>query len=194
MDQAVTVLCDAFYDYPVMRYVLGHSTPDYDSRLQTLIRFFASARVIREEPVLGAYDHHGNLGGVALITLPGEHPSPEALNNQREAVWAELGTPERQRYEAFSQACQQFTIQLPHHHLNMIGVRRSHAGRGLARDLLEAVQELAQADPQSCGVSLSTETRKNVPLYTHFGYRLLGHAKISNDLETWAFFLETVPQ
>jgi hypothetical protein len=39
IEHAVTVLCDAFHDYPVMRYVLGPLV-DYDYRLRTLIGFF----------------------------------------------------------------------------------------------------------------------------------------------------------
>jgi hypothetical protein len=70
----------------------------------------------------------------------------------------------------------------------MIGVRGSHTGRGLARKLLEAVHRLSDADGGSAGVSLTTETGRNVPLYEYFGYRQLGHAVIGDGLETWAFF------
>jgi hypothetical protein len=92
---AVTVLCDAFRDYPVMRYVLG------------------------------IYDRGGTLAATALVTLPGERRVPEALSRQRESVWKELGPAERERYEGFGNACAQFGVDSPHHHLNMIGVRRS---------------------------------------------------------------------
>jgi GNAT superfamily N-acetyltransferase len=188
VDQATAVLCDAFYDYPVMRYVLGPAESDYDPRLWTLIGFFVSARIFRDEPVLGVDDDEGNLEAVALVTLPGERPSPEALRERREAVWQELGAAERSRYEAFGAAAGRLTLEDPHHHLNMIGVRRTCAGRGLARVLLRAVHNLSHADPQSCGVTLSTETSQNLPLYAHFGYRLLGHAQVSDELETWALF------
>jgi len=184
---AVTVLCDAFRDYPVMQYVLG-SADDYDRRLRTLIDFFVSARVFREEPVLGLYDRDGTLAAVALVTLPGERPAPEALSVQREAVWKELGAAERGRYEGFGTACAQFSVESPHHHLNMIGVRRSYMGRGFARKLLEAVHQLSDADDGSAGVSLSTEAAHNLPLYEHFGYRQLSHAVVGPGLETWAFF------
>jgi predicted acetyltransferase len=76
----------------------------------------------------------------------------------------------------------------------MIGVRRSHAGRGLARQLLTAVHDLSRVDPRSSGVTLSTEAANNVPLYHHFGYQLLSHARVSDDLETWAFFRAGTPQ
>jgi GNAT superfamily N-acetyltransferase len=96
--------------------------------------------------------------------------------------------PPSERYEAFGEAGDQFELEAPHYHLNMIGVRRSHATRGLGRELLTAVHDLSRADPLSCGVTLSTETERNVPLYDHFGYRLMGYARVSDDLETWAFF------
>ena len=186
-EDAVTVLCDAFQDYPVMRYVLG-STGDYHRRLRTLIGFFVSARAYRDEPVLGVHDRAGTLSAVAVVSLPGQREAPEALATLREQVWAELGAEERQRYEAYGAACEPFAIISPHYHLNMIGVRRSHAGRGLARKLMEAVHRLSDADSGSSGVSLTTETVQNLPLYEHFGYRRMGHAVVGGGLETWAFY------
>ncbi len=186
-EAAVTVLCDAFHDYPVMRYVLGASD-GYDRRLRSLIGFFVAARVLRDELVLGIHDEAGTLAAAVLVTLPGERKAPEALLVRREALWRELGAVERKRYEAFGETAGKFVVQAPHHHLNMIGVLRSHAGRGFARQLLQAVHALSQADPNSCGVSLSTEDTRNLPLYQKFGYELLGHGRVADELETWAFF------
>jgi GNAT superfamily N-acetyltransferase len=186
-EQAVTALCDAFYDYPVMRYVLGSQT-GYDRRLRVLVDFFVSARVFRDEPVLGVPGDGGALAAAAVVSLPGERPAPEALAVRREEVWRMIGAAERKRYEAFGDACAGFTLETPHHHLNMIGVRRAYAGRGFGRLLLDAVHDLAQADSQSAGVTLTTESPQNVALYQHFGYRVLGHAQVSEELETWTFF------
>ena len=47
---------------------------------------------------------------------------------------------------------------------------------------------MADADDSSAGVSLSTESQQNLPLYAHFGYQQLGHAVVGPGLETWAFF------
>jgi GNAT superfamily N-acetyltransferase len=138
--------------------------------------------------MLGVHDEEGILAAVALVTLPGERDAPEALLLRRDALWRELGAAERQRYEAFGEAAGRFTVEAPHHHLNMIGVRRSHAGRGLARQLLGAVHGLSEADPSSSGVTLSTEDPRNLSLYPRFGYQLLGHAAVADELETWAFF------
>jgi len=186
-DDAVAVLCEAFYQYPVMRHVLGPGG-GYDRRLRTLIGFFVSARVLRDEPVLAVRDDAGGVVAAALVTLPGHRPSPQALDARREAVWRELGAAERERYEAYGTAGRQFHIEQPHCHLNMIGVRPAHAGRGLARELLGAVHARSLADPHSAGVSLSTETPANLGFYRRFGYRVLGHARVADDLETWALF------
>jgi GNAT superfamily N-acetyltransferase len=186
-DPALSVLCEAFHDYPVMRFVLG-STPGYDRRLRTLIGFFVTARLLREDLILGFTDDDGILAAVALVTLPAQRDPPEALAIRREAVWQELGAAERVRYEAFGAAAHEFDIEEPHHHLNMIGVHPSHLGRGHASPLLHHIHALADLDPGSSGVSLSTESERNVKLYEHFGYHQLGYARVAKELEMWAMF------
>lgn len=183
----VAVLCDAFHDYPVMRYVLGAAQP-YDDRLRTLVGLFVSGRVLRNDPLLGVYDDAGLLTAAATMTLPGDLSPPAALIAHREAVWGELGREARTRYDAFSSATQQFAIPAPHHHLNMIGVLRSHQGRGLSRGLLETAHDLSGSDPHSAGVSLSTEHPGNLSLYAHFGYRVQGRARVADTLDTWTLF------
>jgi GNAT superfamily N-acetyltransferase len=186
-DDAVTVLCDAFRDYPVMRYVLG-SAGDYERRLRTLVGFFVSARVFRDEPVLGMLDSEGTLVAAAIISRSSERPELEALAVRREEVWAELGTAARARYDAYGAASATFFPDFPHYHLDMIGVRRSHQGMGLARPLLEAVHRISEEDGGSAGVCLTTEAPQNIPFYEHFGYLLIGQARVADAYDTWTFF------
>ena len=183
----VDVMCDAFRDYPVMRFVLGNAIegPD-DPRLRALVGLFVRARELRGEPMFALLEGDRAVGA-ATGTLPGTRPPSEAFVQLRERVWSELGPEPRARYEAFATAGEPFYPREPHHHLNMLGVRRSHAGRGLARPLLEAVHALADADPNSTGVTLSTEDPKNVPLYEHFGYVVQGHVAVGDGLESWVF-------
>jgi ribosomal protein S18 acetylase RimI-like enzyme len=187
-DEAVAVLCDAFHEYPVMRFVLGDSSQSYDRRLATLISLFVAARVLREEPLLGVRNQTGTLTAVAVVTLPGERPSPEALSRKREAVWQELGSAARERYDRFSSSGAEYALTTPHHHLNMIGVRRADAGRGFGRALLDAVHHLSAQDPGSSGVTLTTEDVRNLSLYEKFGYRRLGHSRVSQGLESWSLY------
>ena len=185
---AVRVLCDAFSDYPVMRSILGMTEPDsFARRLHALVEFFVMARALRDEPIL-AIESDGQVVAAATLTPPESSPTPAALSDVRSRLWADLGVDALDRYEAFGRVWDQFEIDQPHYHLNMIGVVGEHRGRGLGRRLLDAVHDLSSADPKSTGVSLTTEDPANVPLYEHVGYRVVGHGYVSPDVETWGLF------
>jgi GNAT superfamily N-acetyltransferase len=182
LDGIVEVLADAFGSYPVMRHVLSDGG-DYAGNLDVLLRFFATARILRGEPVLGA-SLEGTLVGVALVSFP-EVESPPALAALRTDVWEALGDAARDRYERFGQTTAAFFQGLSRTHLNMIGVRGRTQGRGVGRVLLESVAELALARNETAGVTLTTEVRSNVDLYEKFGYEVIGHVQVSPDLESW---------
>ena len=185
--QVVEVLAESFRDYPVMRFVLRDSAR-YDADLRHLVHLFASARVLRREPMLGVRDAGGGLVGVAIMTLPASGPPPEEFLALREETWSRLGAAARQRYDAFGAAAGTLTRAEPHHHVNMIGVRPAAQGRGHARALLEAAHALAARDAASTGVSLSTEREGNLPLYARFGYQVDGHVRVDDALESWTLF------
>lgn len=189
VEDVVDVLCDAFRDYPVMQFVIGPGHDDYNARLRQLVGFFVRRRLGGGAPLFGV-SRNGALVAAAALTLPAEPPATAVLAAMREAVWRALGDDARERYDAYGRAAGGFEIAAPHHHLNMIGVRRAHAGQGLARPLLEAVTALVRDDPGSAGVSLTTELRGNVSFYEHFGYRLVGHVRVSPELESWGLFLD----
>jgi GNAT superfamily N-acetyltransferase len=185
----VSVFCDSFHDYPVMRFVVGPDG-DVDDRLQKLIDFFVFRRIRQGGPLLGIVDN-GNLLAAAIMTLPSEPPMPAEVAARRDALWIALGDEARKRYEQYGAgAAKALVVARPHHHLNMIGVRRTAQGKGLARPLLEAAHALSVNDPNSSGVSLTTETPRNLTLYERFGYRVTGHARIAPELESWGLFLE----
>jgi GNAT superfamily N-acetyltransferase len=193
MPDVVAVLADAFHDYPVMRFIVGPGHADYDRRLHELISFFVFRRMRQGGPMLGVRDAHGALVGAAVMTLPVEPEAPADVLARRAALWRDLGDDARTRYETYAHTTKPFMTERPHHHLNMIGVRQAHAGRGVARPLLDAVAEISGDDSGSSGVSLTTEVARNVTLYERFGYRVTGHAQVSPDLETWGMFLSRRP-
>ena len=181
------VLYEAFYNYPVMRYVLGEKD-DYDNRLRKLVGFFVANRALRKEPMFGIYNSENRLVAAAIVTLPGDIPAPEELKRRREILWDEIGSDERMRYEAYGKAASGLLPKEPHHHLNMIGVRPAYKGQGLARQLNTSVEELVSSHPTSSGLSLNTEVESNVNFYLHLGYEIVGQKLFDNNFETWGFF------
>ncbi|MGD8306277.1 MAG: GNAT family N-acetyltransferase [Ignavibacteria bacterium] len=184
--EIVDVLCNSFADYPVMLYVLN-SEINYNHRLKVLINFFVMARIFREEAVIGIGDG-ANLTGVALTSNPDNSLVITELNELREKVWAELGPESRSRYQNFGDTCAQFKVTEPHIHLNMIGVRTEAQGNGLAGKLMEAVHLLSKSDPNSKGVTLTTEDPEKVSFYKYMGYKIIGEAMVTPKLKTWGFF------
>lgn len=185
--ETVDVLCESFYNYPVMKYVLGEKN-DYDIRLRKLVAFFVSARAFRNEPLLGVNNSNNKLVAVAAVTLPGDIPSPPELFKMRDKLWEEIGSEEKARYEKYGSVASGLLPKEPHHHLNMIGVRNAYQGKGLARQLINKVEELVSTHPISTGLSLNTEVEENVNFYLHLGYELVGRAEVDNGIQTWGFF------
>jgi GNAT superfamily N-acetyltransferase len=185
--QVADVLCDAFHDYPVMRLVLGTTTGATDARLRRLIEFFVMARALRDEPMFGVYVG-GALAAAAIASYPDRVVRPPELETLREAVWRELGSAERERYEGCGRVWQSLAANVPHVHLNMIGVRGSAQGMGLGRLLLDRIHRLSRETPGSTGVTLTTEDPANVPLYQRAGYEIVGQARLAPFVETWSFY------
>jgi ribosomal protein S18 acetylase RimI-like enzyme len=187
IDETVDALCDAFHDYPVMTYVVGNAGAEYDRFLRELVRVFVMSRILREDPVLGI-EEGGRLVAIATTTSPGDRPVPSEIDAIRDAMWKILGAAAKTRQETLVEVWQRLEQPGHHVHLNMLGVRRSRAGRGLGGRLLNAVHAMSRTDPRSSGVTLSTEDPKNVALYRHFGYEIIGYDRVTDDLETWQFF------
>lgn len=186
-DEIIDVMCDAFFDYPVMRYTLGLNG-DYGTRLRQLVGLFVAGRVHRDDPLMGIRGPAGELRAAVTLSQPtSRDPDPEFME-LRVRTWGELGDDARQRYEQFTVAARNAVLPDEHLHVNMIGVRRDFQGSGLARAMLERVHELSSSMPRSGGVSLTTERTDNVRFYERFGYRVVGHANVAPDFETWTMF------
>jgi GNAT superfamily N-acetyltransferase len=186
VEAVTTLLCEAFADYPVMRFVLG-PREDYPARLRTLIGLFVANRAVPGDPFFAVTDGT-ELGGVALCTPPNPPAASPALEEIRERAWTALGADARERYAACVRAWTDVGIAEPNVHLNMLAVHPRCWGRGLARPLLEQVHALSRELPASRGVTLTTEDPGNVPLYRYFGYELVDRRRIAPELETWGFF------
>ena len=185
-EAVTTLLCDAFAEYPVMRYVAGDGG-DYAARLRTLIEFFVANRVLHGGPIFTISDGP-NLTGAALCTLPGAAAPPEALEGVRQKTWAALGADARERYDDCLRGWGPLGVDEPNVHLNILAVPPRYQGRGLGRVLAERVHALSLEHPESRGVTLTTEDPANVALYQHLGYRVVGRGQIAPGIQTWGLW------
>jgi GNAT superfamily N-acetyltransferase len=182
----VEVLAEAFADYPILHHLIG-SGEAFAERLEALLGFFVAARRARSELVLGVSMGEG-WAAVALATLPDAVAPPGALDAARERAWALLGTAARARYEDLGQRWQRLAVAEPHLHLNLVGVRTAHRGRGLGAALVQAVVDRSRSHSTSCGVSLTTETEANVGFYQTLGFEIRGSVEVAPGLRSWVLF------
>lgn len=66
----------------------------------------------------------------------------------------------------------------PNWYLNMIAVDPIHQGNGYGGSLLRS--KLEELDKQNLPCYLNTQNKNNLPLYEHFGFKLVGKARIPN--------------
>jgi len=183
---ALNVLCAAFHDYPVMRYVIGEADPEYDEKLRELIGFFVEARLTRNIPLIGLHDAN-DLLGVAVVSPPKEIPIPRELANCHAQVQRRLGREAMARFDRYNEACEATDPGHVAHYLGMIGIHPEAQGRGMGRQLIDAVKDRARFHPESTGITLNTERESNLPFYEKAGF-LKGSEADVGPLHTWSFY------
>ena len=187
VEEIISVFCDAFYDYPVMRGVIGSAGDDYNRRLHALIELFVMRRIWNQDPILGIFSD-GKLVACATLTAPNSESGHKVNADKEEMLWQKLDQQSRQRYEGFCTVWAGFAFKQPHYHVNMIGTRQSYQAQGLAKQLLDVVHAMSRGNSISCGVSLTTEDPQNISFYEHVGYKVINNLKLSADIRTWGFF------
>jgi GNAT superfamily N-acetyltransferase len=183
---ALDVLCGAFHHYPVTRYVIGEGDPEYGDKLRELIGFFVEGRLTRGVPLIGLYDSN-DLLGVAVVSPPQEIPPPREFEVCQAQAERRLGREAMARFERYEKACEATDPGHVAHYLGMIAVRPDVQGRGLGRQVIDAVKARARSDPISTGVTLNTELASNLPFYEKLGF-IKGSEADLGPLHTWSFY------
>ena len=152
---ALDVLCDAFHDYPVMRYVLADAGAAYDSQLRRLIDFFCEARLTRRMPMY-AKEVDGQFAAVALVSPPAEGDIPAELARCYDDLIAVLGQAADTRMECYEAACEEAGDPgTPSHYLGVLGVASTHQRQGYGQQLVERAKQLVREDATSATTSNS---------------------------------------
>ena len=190
-NEAVEVLTSAFHDYPVMRFVLKTKGEEYATQLKALMEFYCEARLAKDRPVIGIRNEDA-LVAVALVDETSLKPWAE-MQSELIRLKSIIGEGAYSRLELYEKMSSRGEPATPHHFLGMIAVRPEYQGKGYARVLMDAVEQISVADSHSSGVCLSTEDPENVRLYEHFGYQVIAEIDIE-ELHSWCMFLSTEPK
>jgi len=187
-DEAVVVLCESFYDYPVMRFVLADAGRRYDEHLSALVAYFCSRRLVGDGWVLGAMVGR-ELAGVSVFDEPGSDlvESEDELRQWTLALERDIGEEAVGRLSEYDAVGESLLPEGDYHYLGMLGVVSRYQGLGLGKKLVEATQALAADSPASSGVCLDTESPENVPFYERLGFEIVGEADVA-DIHSWCMF------
>lgn len=171
---AAGLLARAFFSDPLF----GHFFPDPAARLSQLEALFAFR--LRNE-VDDAYAPSPALEGLALWQLPRGHKPrlnpaalPRALALVLNAGWQPL-----QRMVHFQRWClalRDTLIRDPYVYLDTLAVAPAFQRQGFARRLLMPV--LKMADDLGVPVYLETQNRRNIDIYTHFGFEVISRTRL----------------
>ena len=187
--QVVDVLTAAFYDYPAMRYFMEGEQTDYGRKLQLLVDFFCEARLWMDwSPLVVRVDK--TPVAAALVNPPAATVLTSELRQTLDELKEAVGSAVMNNMLAYEKTCERMEPEAPHHYLGMIGVLPGHQGQGYARLIISYIHEAVDNDPESTGICLNTENPKNVPLYRHLGYEVIGEADVG-PLHTWSMFRPT---
>jgi GNAT superfamily N-acetyltransferase len=174
---AVEILATAFYDYPVMRYVLSDAGNRYPDHIRALVGFYLETRYTRDWPILGLW-HNGELQAVAGINAPEALPWPPELHEKYADLGVAIGDAAIERMEAFENECDASEPEEPHYFLGIIGVNPEAQGKGYAGAIIDQLKEMSRLHPTSQGVCLTTQSDANIALYKHLGFRLIDETRV----------------
>lgn len=172
-DSAVELLTAAFENDPGWRHVSGAVGDEHRRCLNVAYRAaWALYRGFRQ-PSLGVLSG-ARLAGVALLNEPEVQFPPPVRTRWAEEIRRAAGSEVLERLLQNGREAMKQRPAQPHLYLSTLAVHPDFQGRGYGRALLERTHALSEKHLGSDGVCLETENPQNVPLYEHFGYRVIG--------------------
>ncbi len=186
---AAEVLARAFYDDPIF----VHFIPDASERknkLPYLIRFLTRYGISHGE----VYAISSNMEGVA-VWIPSEKAARtqwRMMVNGGLSLYLKLGrkiVSRRRPVIDFISLIHRLHAPFRHWYLELIGIDPELQGKGYAGILLKAM--LARLDRENVPCFLETQNGNNVPIYQHYGFKVVENVVIpGTKLRHWAMLRE----
>jgi len=186
---AAQVLSRAFYDDPVFSYLI----PDALQRRNKLHHLFET--MVRYSVSYGeVYATSPNLEGIA-VWLPSdrvEMTSWQGIRSGGLSIILKLGLRSTLRQlSLYDSMCSTHKCHIlsPHWYLYLLGVEPELMGKGYASNLVKVV--LNRTDRESLVCYLDNTNEKNLPMYQHYGFRVVEEYKVpKSGVSLWAMLRE----
>lgn len=180
--QASRVLCHAFYQDPLVRYILT----DEARRTQVLPSFYRI--VVRYALRHGEVSTTSDLDGVACwLTLGNTTVSSWRLLGVAPTALFSFSLSEQRRntiYSRYTDEVHEQAISRPHWYLWGLGVEPSRQHQGLGGQLIQPI--LARADRDGLPCYLETTNGANVPFYERQGFTIVSDGIVpGTELRVW---------
>lgn len=171
---AAGMLARAFYSDPLF----GDFFPDPAARLDHLTALFMFR--LRTE-LANAYTTSPALEGLAIWEAPREHRSPLRLTSLPAGLGLALALGVQPllrliRFQRWSLALRGTLVRDPYWYLDTLAVAPAFQRQGFARRLLSFGLKLA--DDAGLPVYLETQNRRNLDIYTHFGFKIIARTHL----------------
>lgn len=186
---AAEVLALAFHDYQLLQY----ASPD-ESEREKIVPYFCQSVLHYGIRYGEAYATSLNLEGVAVWITSDYFPMTfwRMIRSVPLSVMAGLGRGGGSRLKHpgdYIDAMHERLAPFKHWFLLIIGVGPQFQGKGFASKLIYPI--LNKIDEHALPCYTETMDEKNVPLYEHFGFRVIEKLAIpQTELTTWAMLRE----
>ncbi len=192
LNEARSILYDAYRNEPTFQYLFNHRKPGYSQRVRATVRELVDLYFALDQEAVGVMVDD-SLVAVAFIGDPDLR-----LNLADQLSWKirmvlTAGFASTRRYLDYHEKIRAMLPQPLAHQLPLMGVNPKYQNRGYGRHLLKAVQRLCEDNPRGTGLVLDTGNSRYLPFYESEGFRSLGKIRLGG-FEDHILFREIHPE
>ncbi|MBQ0747266.1 MAG: GNAT family N-acetyltransferase [Marinobacter sp.] len=191
LNEARSILYDAYRDEPTFQYLFNHRKPGYKQRVRATLRELVDLYIDLGQEAVGVMVND-TLVAVAFIGDPDLRLNLADQFSWRIRMVLTAGFASTRRYLDYHEKIRAMLPQPLAHQLPLMGVNPKYQNRGYGRLLLKAVQRLCADNPRGSGLVLDTGNNRYLPFYESEGFRSLGKIRLGG-FEDHILFREIHP-
>lgn len=192
LNEARSILYDAYRNEPTFQYLFNHRKPGYSQRVRATVRELVDLYFDLEQEAVGVMVND-TLVAVAFIGDPDLRLNLANQFSWRVRMVLTAGFASTRRYLHYHERIRAILPQPLAHQLPLMGVNPKYQNQGYGRLLLQAVQRLCAENPRGTGLVLDTGNSRYLPFYESEGFRSLGKIRVGN-FEDHILFREIHPE